>query len=661
MTETTSCDVVIVGAGAAGLATAIAAGREARPSGEALRIVVVDGADPPGRKILVSGGGRCNVTHDVVEESSFCGSTAPAIRKVLRRFDVADTIDWFRELGVELVREDRGKLFPASGRARDVLAALLDGARGAGARLVHPFRVESVEVDAAGFVVCGPRGRLRASRVVLATGGRSLPRTGSDGHGFEIARLLGHSIAEPVVPALVPLVLPDGHFLRQLSGISAEVRLEVRNSSGRRLASAAGPLLCTHFGLSGPAVLDASRHLLVARACGDAPALAIDWLPTRPFARWEEALLARPSIGPARFLREAGLAERLADALCRHAGVEPSRSMHDLPRTARRALLAAATGLVVPVDGDRGFDHAEVTAGGVPLAEIRLDTMESRRCPGLHLVGEICDVDGRIGGYNFQWAWASGFVAGRALGRRSAGVTIAGERAGQGLAPGDPPRGTSVGGEDDRGDPRFGAAAPGGVASVSAPEASRSPVCEDRLVESRVRIRPAAPGDADVLGDLGGELVRLHHGFDERRFIAPRPGVEAGYGRFLVSRIGADDSVVLVAEDDSGVVGYTFAEIEPHSWKELRDEAGWIHDVVVGVRARRRGVARMLVDAATSWLRARGMPRVMLSTAARNEAGRAAFAAMGFRATMIEMAREIEAPADPGEESGSGRDGKRRD
>ncbi|MFM7737743.1 MAG: NAD(P)/FAD-dependent oxidoreductase, partial [Alphaproteobacteria bacterium] len=371
----------------------------------------------PGRKILVSGGGRCNVTHDVVDETSFCGSSPAAIRKVLRRFDVEDTIELFRGLGVELVREEGGKLFPASGRARDVLEALLSGARQAGATLLHPFRVESIEAEGDGFELRGPQGRLRAARVVLATGGRSLPRTGSDGHGLAIARALGHSVAEPVVPALVPLVLAPGHFLRELSGISAEVRVEVRGPSGRRLASAAGSLLCTHFGLSGPAVLDASRHLAVARARGEEASLAIDWLPGRTPEQWDEAILARPAIGPGRFLREAGLAERLAEALCRHVGLDPSRPMHELPRERRRALVAAATALVVPVTGDRGFDHSEVTAGGVPLAEVHLETMESRRCRGLHLVGEICDVDGRIGGYNFQWAWASGFVAGRAIGR----------------------------------------------------------------------------------------------------------------------------------------------------------------------------------------------------------------------------------------------------
>lgn len=179
-----------------------------------------------------------------------------------------------------------------------------------------------------------------------------------------------------------------------------------------------------------------------------------------------------------------------------------------------------------------------------------------------------------------------------------------------------------------------------------------------------VRIRPASPADADALGRLGGELVRLHHGFDELRFIAPRPGVEAGYGRFLVSRLDADDQVILVAEADGGVIGYVYAAIEPHSWKDLRDETGWIHDVVIGEHGRRSGVGRLLVDAATAWLAERGMPRVMLSTAARNEAGQAAFTAMGFRPTMIEMAREIVrdgvgGPSGPARRKGRGGEGGR--
>ena len=417
MRDAGSWDIAIVGAGAAGLATAIFAGRAAAAAGRTPRIAVVDGAQSLGRKILISGGGRCNVTHDVVDETAFAGSSPAAIRKVLRRFDVPQTIEFFRGIGVDLVREDGGKLFPSTDRARTVLDALLGASREAGIQLLHPFRVESIAADPQGFVASGPEGQLRARRLVLATGGRSLPQTGSDGLGLELARRAGHRLAEPIVPALVPLVLEAGHFLRILAGISADARVEVRSATGRRIAAFAGPVLCTHFGLSGPAILDASRHLLVARGCGEMARLAIDWLPARPVEAWEAELLARPRLGPGRFLREAGLAQRLADALGRHAGLDPARPMHELSRERRRALLAATTDLDVPVTGDRGFVHAEVTAGGVPLSEIRLDTMESRRCPGLHLVGEICDVDGRIGGYNFQWAWASGRVAGAALGK----------------------------------------------------------------------------------------------------------------------------------------------------------------------------------------------------------------------------------------------------
>lgn len=417
-----SVDVAIVGAGAAGLMAAIWAARSARAAGRALRVVALDGAARPGAKILVAGGGRCNVTHDAVDESAFCGSSRHAVRKVLLRFDVARTVAFFRELGVELKREETGKLFPVTDDARTVLDALLRAVREAGAELRHPARVRAVRRRGETFHVEHDAGALCARRVVLATGGMSLPKTGSDGAGYGMARALGHTITPHVFPALVPLKLAAGHFLTGLSGVSAPARVEVRTASGRRLASFTGPVLCSHFGVSGPAILDISRHYTSAAlgesgACADAPGtatsprLVLNWLPGETPETLDAALRDAGARSAARALGER-LPERLARALCAHAGVEGSAPAARLPRAQRRALACAVTELEVPVVGDRGFAHAEVTAGGVPLREIRLDTMESRVCPGLHLCGEVCDVDGRIGGYNFQWAWASGHVAG---------------------------------------------------------------------------------------------------------------------------------------------------------------------------------------------------------------------------------------------------------
>ena len=405
--------MVVVGAGAAGLMAAVQAARTGGPR----EVIALDGARTLGAKILVSGGGRCNVTHHAVDEKAFAGSSPAAIRNVLRRFEVPATVGFFTELGVELKREETGKLFPVTDRARTVLEALLRGARAAQVALRHPWRVQAIERTGHGFLLVSSAGeRLAADRVILASGGMSLPKTGSDGGGYALARSLGHTITPAVFAALVPLTLSEGHPLRELAGLATDVRLTVRNGQGRILAACDGALLCTHFGLSGPAVLDASRHWIDARRQDPAATLVVQWIPSLS----REALdVALRGLGPGTVggLLGPWLPERLARALCAMAGVAPSRRGAQLTREERTTLVRCACAMELPVTGDRGFNHAEVTAGGVPLAEVRLETMESRLCPGLFLCGEILDVDGRIGGFNFQWAWASGFVAGTAAGR----------------------------------------------------------------------------------------------------------------------------------------------------------------------------------------------------------------------------------------------------
>ena len=384
--------------------------------GECGPVVALDGARTLGAKILVSGGGRCNVTHHAVDETAFAGSTRPAIRKVLRRFDVARTVEFFADLGVALKREETGKLFPVSDRARTVLDALLRCARDAGVAVRHPWRVEAVERRDGAFLLRSADGeRLEAGRVVLASGGCSLPKTGSDGHGYAIARSLGHSITPRVFPGLVPLTLPRTHPLCALSGLSVPVRMEVRAATGRRLAGIEGSLLCTHFGLSGPAALDISRYWTDARFDDPAATLVVRWLPMVAREDLDAALRGLGPRTPATLL-ENWLPDRLARALCTLAGVDANRPGHRLTRKDRVALAGALLEMRLPVTGDRGFGYAEVTAGGMPLTEVRLETMESRVCPGLYVCGEICDVDGRIGGFNFQWAWASGYVAGVSVG-----------------------------------------------------------------------------------------------------------------------------------------------------------------------------------------------------------------------------------------------------
>ncbi len=411
-------DIAVVGASAAGLFAAIWAARTAPKA----RVVAFDSATKLGAKILVAGGGRCNVTHDVVDERQYAGSTPAAIKKVLRAFDVADTIEFFREYSVTLKREETGKLFPVSDRAQSVLDALLAASRVAGVELVHPARISDVQFVDDHFVLSSSAFKtVRAQRLILATGGLALPKSGSDGAGYDFARQFGHTTTARIFPALVPLTLLSDHPLTKLSGVAADVRLELKSASGKRLHAFEGALLCTHFGLSGPVVLDISRYYLDAvadaKAAGasetDSPQLFVNWLPSHTLESLDAALLEAGRNAAARWLQLRGLPERLARTLCEVSGIEASSAIHALTRQQRRTLVHSVIAHPLPIAGHRGFTHAEVTAGGVPLSELRLATMQSRRHEKLHLCGEILDVDGRIGGFNFQRAWASGFLAGR--------------------------------------------------------------------------------------------------------------------------------------------------------------------------------------------------------------------------------------------------------
>ncbi|NUP89229.1 MAG: aminoacetone oxidase family FAD-binding enzyme [Candidatus Sumerlaeia bacterium] len=407
-------DLVIVGAGAAGLAAAIFAGEAAQGAG--LRIVLLDSAKRPGAKILVSGGGRCNVTHQTVTEDDYWGGPRPLIRRVLRTFDESHTVAWMESLGVALKLESTGKYFPVSDRAETVLEALLARVAQAGVRLIPGARVEEINRGDEGFrVQTGSLGTLSARRLIVATGGLSLPKSGSDGLGLHWMRCLGHTVV-PATPALVPLVLlpgpsPGGRF-RELSGLVIEGRLRLRVHPGGLRHEAAGPILFTHFGLSGPAVLDFSRHLLRSRLTCPADTVTLGqprWRQTSEADAWLLAQAkAQPRALPATVLGEV-LPARWARLLA-----EGLPAMSQLRRDQREELAQRLTELPLQVTGSRGYSYAETTAGGVDLREVSMRTMESRRVPGLHLCGEILDVDGRIGGFNFQWAWASGHVAGRA-------------------------------------------------------------------------------------------------------------------------------------------------------------------------------------------------------------------------------------------------------
>ena len=404
-----------MGAGAAGLAAAIFA----RRTNPARSVVLLEGAKRPGAKILVSGGARCNVTNSVVTERDFWGGRSTIVRRVLRAFPVDETVRFFRDLGVPVHEEANGKLFPDSNRARDVLDALMAEITRLGVTLHSGSRVHAVEASADGFTIATSADNLRARQVVLATGGQSLPKTGSDGTGFALARRLGHTIVPPT-PGLVPLVLDQGievPFHRNLAGVSQDVELAVwiDNAVATRLT---GALLWTHVGVSGPVAMNASRHWLRAQLDGRAVKITVNFLAGAPFEdldqRWTRLAADRPGSSLQNALATM-IPASLASALIERLALDGATSLAHLPRDDRRRLVHALVAWPLPVSGTRGYNYAEVTAGGVELAEIDPSTMQSRVCPGLYLIGEILDVDGRIGGFNFQWAWASARVAGMAL------------------------------------------------------------------------------------------------------------------------------------------------------------------------------------------------------------------------------------------------------
>jgi len=379
-------------------------------------VLLLDGARQPGAKILVSGGSRCNVTNAVVSDADFWGGRRSIIRRVLRAFPVPDTIEFFREIGVALHEEADGKLFPDSERARDVLKALLEETRRTGAILAAGTRVLDVERDGKEFRLATSRGDVHAACVVLATGGQSLPKSGSDGAGFEIARKLGHTIV-PTTPALVPLLVQDSMH-HELSGVAHPVELTLR-IDGAVSIRLVGSLLWTHFGISGPVTLNMSRHWLRAQIEGRAPSLTASFTPGQSFEtvdRWWTHRAAERPLTTLVTALSTMLPASVAAAIAERLGLDPETTLAHFKRDDRRRLAHALTAWPLTVTGSRGYTYAEATAGGVALDEIDAATMQSRVCPHLYLVGEILDVDGRIGGFNFQWAWSSARVASAALG-----------------------------------------------------------------------------------------------------------------------------------------------------------------------------------------------------------------------------------------------------
>lgn len=402
----TEVDVVVVGAGAAGLMAGIQAARRGRTT------VVLEKKQHPGLKILISGGGRCNLTttrHGSDLEAQYGARRGRFLRHALRSFPPSALRAFIERAGVPLQEEDLEKLFPVSQRAADVVQALLRTLREAGARLLLEAPVTALERHPRGFLVRSARGAFVAASVVLATGGLSYPKTGATGDGYAFCRALGHSITA-TFPALAPLLV-DG-WVRDLQGIVLpDATLASLDATGRVRTVRQRPILFTHQGLSGPAPMDLAGDLEEALGLGS---VRFDFVPEQSQEELDAAWRAlAASHGPRRVesMLPATLPERLRGTLATLAGVA-GQNLANLPRDGRRRLVQVLKDLRVPVAKSRGYDHAEVTRGGVVLDEIDPRTMQSKVVPGLFVCGELLDVDGPIGGFNFQAAFATGRLAG---------------------------------------------------------------------------------------------------------------------------------------------------------------------------------------------------------------------------------------------------------
>lgn len=404
-------DVIVVGAGAAGLLAATHAAERGR------RVLLLEKNRRPGVKILMSGGTRCNLTHatdnrGIVEAF---GPPGRFLHSALAALSVEQTIALFEDEGVRTKVEETGKVFPVSNKAADVLDALLRRLHRAGATLALGEPLLEIEQSPAGFRLVTPQRVLGAARVILTSGGQSYPGSGTTGDGYRFATRFGHTIITPR-PALVP-VRVAAPWVAALRGVTLP-DVAVRVVEGDRpLAQRRGSFLFAHFGLSGPVILDVSRvisgHPQAARL-----QLEVDLLPAVREADLDEYLRQESLASGKKQLAgvlTAHLPRRVCDTVLTLAGLPVERTAAALSRAERGQLVRHVKRLRLPVAGTLGFEKAEVTAGGIALNEVDSRSLASKRVPGLYLAGEVLDLDGPIGGYNFQAAFSTGWLAGASV------------------------------------------------------------------------------------------------------------------------------------------------------------------------------------------------------------------------------------------------------
>ena len=417
-----SWDVIVIGGGAAGLMASASAAQFGK------RTLLLEKNRKFGVKILMSGGTRCNITHntDVRGIVEAFGRNGKFLHSALSVLSPADCVELFNSLGVETKVESTGKVFPVSNKAIDVRDALVRYARDNGAELVNETPVVGLQkLESGEFEVETDGGSIQCRSVIVTTGGLSFPGCGTTGDGYPWAESFGHSIVD-TVPALTPL-LSRCEWANELKGVTIDpTRVEVwepetestKKKKPKPIAATNGSFLFTHFGFSGPAAMDVSREV-AGHATKNRLSLVCDFLPSEKVGSVEQQLVAeKKSAGGRTTIRVVSelfpqFPKRLVEQLLDQAKVSGDRRYAELSSSQLSSIAAQLKGLTFPLQGTLGYEKAEVTAGGVKLSEVNSSTMESKLVPNLFFAGEILDLDGPIGGFNFQSAWSTGWLAGQ--------------------------------------------------------------------------------------------------------------------------------------------------------------------------------------------------------------------------------------------------------
>ncbi len=397
--------VIVVGGGASGLVAAITAAREGA------KVTLIEQKDRVGKKILSTGNGRCNFTNEYMELQCFRGDDLKIVSTVLEQFGYQDTLDFFDELGV-LFKNRQGYLYPISDQASTILEVLRMELERLSVQLVLNEKVTNVEKGKAGFVVSTQRTSYKSDALILATGGKAASALGSDGSGYALAKSFGHSIS-PVVPALVQLRC-KGSFLKQLAGIRthANVKLCVDNIA---IASDTGELQLTNYGISGIPVFQVSRYAGKALYRRQSVTAVIDFLPNTDCNSLKRLFVDRKEKHPEKSAEDFLIGmfhKKLIPVLLKNAGIDLKENVSKVRTEQWETFVTVCKQFTVEVESTNDFEQAQVCAGGVRTAEVDENTMESKYAEDLYLTGELLDVDGICGGYNLQWAWATGYLAG---------------------------------------------------------------------------------------------------------------------------------------------------------------------------------------------------------------------------------------------------------